>query len=498
MYLTYKHILLFTANVMILTHARSQNLIANPGFEEVNICTEFRAPCTPAAWESVAPEAKKLEYMYHTFPTGGNNLIRLTSSSPFPLRNYAQTQLLCPLEKGRQYRLTLLAAAENSEKGEVPEIDVRFDTGWTYRMQATSLSGLKPTLSTGEKDVVKKIPGAQTFYLLQQQFTATDTFTHIVIGYFRDAQNRYDIGYLLIDSISIAPVDNSGALCPNALKIKERLYAQHYRHTVPDVYYHALQNTRKKQTAEKMDCFTITVRDESIFTAAGRTREPEAAARLDSIIRKYDGEMTMKVRITGHAYVDGTDNYNQVVSMEKARRITDILVYKHGFSYDDIAYSGRGKHAPRYDPTTPEGRERNNFVDLEFCVPKLAIVQEAPQPVKPDTLVIPDVLFKFNSDELDAKLYGTLDSLMEKIPRGEAIQLQLLGHTDNAGADDYNIDLSTRRAKAVADYLRRKGLAQYIRHVSGAGESSPVATNDTPEGRKKNRRVEIIIYKGAD
>ncbi|GEP94945.1 hypothetical protein CCY01nite_12050 [Chitinophaga cymbidii] len=497
MYLTYKHILLFTAIVMTHLFARSQNLVANPGFEDVNICVEFRAPCTPSAWESVAPETKKLEYLYHTYATGGNNLIRLTAASPFPVRNYAQTQLLCPLEKGRQYRVTLLAAAEEQDEQVVPEIDVRFDTGWTYRIQPVSLSGLQPTLRTGEKDVVKKIPGRKTFYLLQQDFTAKDTFTHVVLGCFRESRNRYDIGYLLIDSISIAPVGNAGPLCANAVNVRQKLYAQHYRHTLPDRYYHALQTQVAKKRAEQMDCFTITVKDETIFTAAGRAREPEAAARLDSVIRQYDGEMTMRIRITGHAYVDGTTRYNQVVSADKARRVAEVLVYKHGFSYDDIVHSGKGKLAPRHDPTTPEGREQNNFVDLEFCVPKLAIVPEATPP-PPDTLVIPDVLFKFNSDELNTNLYGALDSLVAKIPRGENVRLQLLGHTDNVGADDYNLDLSHRRAKAVADYLRQKGLEQYIRHVSGAGESRPVATNDTPEGRKQNRRVEIIIYKSAD
>lgn len=248
-----------------------------------------------------------------------------------------------------------------------------------------------------------------------------------------------------------------------------------------------------------MDCFTVTVKDETIFTAAGRAREPEASAKLDSVIREYDRVMMLKVRITGHTWVEGTAGYNQVVSAEKARRIADILISKHGFSYEDVAYSGKGKLEPRFDATTPEGREQNNFVDLEFCVPKRAIAETPPPPpAPPDTLVIPDVLFKFNSAELNTMLYGTLDSLIEKIPRGEAIQLQLLGHTDNVGADDYNMDLSRRRARAVADYLRRKGLEQFIRHVSGAGESTPVVPNDTPEGRKKNRRVEIIIYKGAD
>jgi outer membrane protein OmpA-like peptidoglycan-associated protein len=175
-------------------------------------------------------------------------------------------------------------------------------------------------------------------------------------------------------------------------------------------------------------------------------------------------------------------------------------VYRNGFNYEDIAIEGKGNTMPRFDASTEEGREGNTYVTLEWCIPQLAPEPEIAQviPPKPDTLVIPDVLFRFNSSELNAKLYSSLDSLIQKIPREEAMQLQLLGHTDNVGTDEYNQDLSRRRAMSVAEYLRKKGLEQFIRHVAGMGEASPVTGNDTPEGRRKNRRVEIIIYKGAD
>ena len=113
--------------------------------------------------------------------------------------------------------------------------------------------------------------------------------------------------------------------------------------------------------------------------------------------------------------------------------------------------------------------------------------------------MIPDVLFRFNSSELNTKLYKSLDSLVARIPRNDTtVQLQVLGYTDNVGTEAYNLSLSRSRAAAVADYLKGKGLEKFIRHVSGLGESAPVAPNDTQEGRQRNRRVEIIIYTGSD
>lgn len=488
--------ILLAAFIFNAVAVQAQNLIANPGFEDVNICTEFNAPCNPSAWESVAPESMKIQYMYHSYKTSGNSLIRVSSSSPATMRNYAQSQLLCALEKGRKYRFTILAATEN---GNPPEIDVRFDTTWTYRMKAVTLGELKPTLRTRKEDVTKAYQSSPLkFYLLQQEFTADDAYTHIVIGNFDKKNFNNEVSAFMIDSVAIEATDHNGPLCTDAQQVKQALYARHDRHTVPSEFYRRLENPAARKPSE-MDCFTVTVKDERIFSAAGRAQQPAEAARIDSVVRLYDGSLRIKVHITGYSYEDNSVNYNQVRSVDKAKRIGEILAYKHGFSFNDITWDGKGNRLPRFDTNTPEGREQNNFVDIEFCFPasEKKIIAPPPPP-QPDTLVIPDVLFKFNSAELNNKLYGVLDSLIQRIPRNEVIQLQLAGHTDNAGTDVYNLDLSHRRATAVAEYLKQKGLGQYIRHVSGLGESTPVEPNDTPEGRKKNRRVEIIIYKGSD
>jgi outer membrane protein OmpA-like peptidoglycan-associated protein len=67
------------------------------------------------------------------------------------------------------------------------------------------------------------------------------------------------------------------------------------------------------------------------------------------------------------------------------------------------------------------------------------------------------------------------------------------GHTYSKGSDEYNMDLSNRRAAAVRDLLVQRGVAQNRMEVIGYGKSMPVATNDTEAGRQMNRRVEIKI-----
>jgi len=70
--------------------------------------------------------------------------------------------------------------------------------------------------------------------------------------------------------------------------------------------------------------------------------------------------------------------------------------------------------------------------------------------------------------------------------------MQIEGYTDNVGSDASNLTLSTARAKAVADFLTSQGIAPTRLKSVGKGSADPVASNDTPDGRSQNRRVEII------
>jgi len=100
--------------------------------------------------------------------------------------------------------------------------------------------------------------------------------------------------------------------------------------------------------------------------------------------------------------------------------------------------------------------------------------------------------FDFDSAVLKAGIKAALQDIAAKIkasPGDESITI--VGHTDSIGSEAYNQALSERRAQAVADYLSELGLDAGRLSIRGMGETSPVAGNDTPEGRARNRRVEI-------
>jgi len=99
----------------------------------------------------------------------------------------------------------------------------------------------------------------------------------------------------------------------------------------------------------------------------------------------------------------------------------------------------------------------------------------------------------FNSDSavLTSEAKSILDSALAAINANPSSQLTVEGHTDSRASDSYNLDLSQRRAQSVVDYLVSSGVSASRLNPVGKGESNPVASNDTREGRHQNRRVEI-------
>jgi len=116
------------------------------------------------------------------------------------------------------------------------------------------------------------------------------------------------------------------------------------------------------------------------------------------------------------------------------------------------------------------------------------------EPVYQTVSLSAGALFDTNKSDLKAAGKQELDALASKIGGNAQItSVKIVGHTDSMGAESYNQQLSVKRATSVRDYLASKGVDSGLMSVSGMGESAPVATNNTKEGRAMNRRVEVTI-----
>lgn len=134
-------------------------------------------------------------------------------------------------------------------------------------------------------------------------------------------------------------------------------------------------------------------------------------------------------------------------------------------------------------PNSPE--TVNGYKDQDGCP------DERPQEIK-QTMVLKGVNFKTASAELLEESYYVLEQVFNSLDAYPNVRVEVDGHTDSQGAAQYNLALSYDRAKSVMNYLVMRGISQNRIVARGYGETRPVASNETAEGRAQNRRVEIV------
>lgn len=122
-----------------------------------------------------------------------------------------------------------------------------------------------------------------------------------------------------------------------------------------------------------------------------------------------------------------------------------------------------------------------------------AVVEEMKKELKKEgKLILYGINFKVNSSEILTSSHNVLNEVGELLKADEKLKIRIEGHTDNVGADEYNMKLSASRAEAVKNYLMEKhSIAVDRLETVGKGESKPVADNSTESGKAANRRVEI-------
>ncbi len=109
--------------------------------------------------------------------------------------------------------------------------------------------------------------------------------------------------------------------------------------------------------------------------------------------------------------------------------------------------------------------------------------------------IIKGINFDTDKYNIKSQYYYLLDNAATVLRRNPGLTIEVQGHTDNVGSDQYNLGLSDRRANAVKNYLNKKANGNASLTSHGYGESQPVATNETADGRAQNRRVQLKVIK---
>ncbi|MEN8135584.1 MAG: OmpA family protein [Thermodesulfobacteriota bacterium] len=136
----------------------------------------------------------------------------------------------------------------------------------------------------------------------------------------------------------------------------------------------------------------------------------------------------------------------------------------------------------------------------EFSLDIVLFPIEQPVEIEPEIIVeVPfdirmnNIFFAFNRSDLQPESYMEMKRWIKMLEENGHIHLHISGHADSIGSDSFNQKLSEKRARSVVDYLVENGIAEERLVAEGFGESQPVTTNDTEEGRQQNRRVQVRV-----
>jgi outer membrane protein OmpA-like peptidoglycan-associated protein len=361
----------------------AQNLVPNPSFEDVNICSEFGQPCSPSAWFYLSRKFTTGYFPRYPSATGSRHLQMVAATRESPNRQYWETMLLCPLQAGTRYAVSLkiAAPANRTELSKtcpnLRDIGLWFTTRFVF-VQGDSILQPRSYLSFTNASVTNLKNG---WFELRKELVPTTNATILIIGNFyrlsnvdiMDQRNNPNPSIdILVDDVAVVPVN--AATCPTTQKIKDSLYSIHQRHS--------------------------------------KTLLPE----LDP---------------------DNSDNPP-----------TDT---------------------PRPTPDTP-----------------ISLPPAGPAPVT-DTIIIHNIQFDF--DKYLMQNPDTLQRYRSLLTRPGIKKIQVVGYTDDAGTDAYNLDLSQKRAREVARVISSKfNVPAALLETEGRGISRKYPA------KSLNRRVEIYIF----
>jgi outer membrane protein OmpA-like peptidoglycan-associated protein len=111
------------------------------------------------------------------------------------------------------------------------------------------------------------------------------------------------------------------------------------------------------------------------------------------------------------------------------------------------------------------------------------------------TVRLKNIYFDFDKTTLKEESFPELNKVVDFLKRNGTVEIEIAGHTDSKGTDDYNVNLSQGRSQSVVDYIASQGIDGYRLGAHGYGEGKPIDTNDTDAGRANNRRVEFTVRK---
>lgn len=357
---------------MYFAEVSAQNLFANPGFEDINTCTEYHASCAPEAWYYIQPTTNPLvNNKVVPKPLLGVNLLLVPVDNVYDKgssRYYVYTMLACPLLAGEQYKLSFYI---NTSTVKFDHLDFYFSSREPSELYF-STNHILPSFSITAGNIIADLK--QGWKAVEYFYTATGDEKFCMLGNMSERIN-YDMDqkmsrsgniYYFIDEIKLASVTNR-PLCPGYNSNISKMYAQDRRHTE-----HALIDTfiEVKKPAPVFVTDTITV-PAVFFETGSSVLKPAFRIVMDSMIHVLATKHIAKIDVVGHTDSKGTIERNLQLSLARATAVRNFLVSKLPQYTDNCFVYGKGQEQPVADNNTEQGRIRNRRVEIILTITEL-------------------------------------------------------------------------------------------------------------------------------
>lgn len=339
----------------------AQNLFVNPGFEELNVCTELHQQCSPEGWFNIRP-AKPTIIQYNSAPkafSGGESLAVSVENvyKPVAARSFVYTMFCCPLEKDKLYKLSFYV---NTAGRKFYGLDLCLQSR-EFISDNSSVELLKPSIHISDEDVtmkyqswqfvetVYKAKGGEKFFLIGN--LAKDTFQ------FSAAQKMNKAGdvFYFIDDISFTPLKPQ-APCAAYGANRQKIYDQNLRHTERALI-------EKEEAAEQIITDTVVVPG-VYFETDKSVLKPVFKKLIDSLAKKLGDKAVQKILIQGHTDDRGTAERNDKLSKDRAESVMKYFIQRMPALQGRIFAEGKGEDFPKADNGTEKGRAVNRRVEI--------------------------------------------------------------------------------------------------------------------------------------
>jgi outer membrane protein OmpA-like peptidoglycan-associated protein len=350
----------------------SQNLLVNGGFEEENICTEYKVNCAPEIWFSSSDGFNN----YFKEPGRayeGTHCMAIQAGhyrKPFQ-RTFICTQLLCGLRKGNQYELVVYVKSLHKI---LDSVGINF-TSHDPLTDNKPLQLITPSLWM--IDGTSGFARDSSWQRVRLIYTANGEETYLSIGNFskRDITGPTGIDkeawfFVFIDAVSLTPLNTNEKLCDGWEQVKQSLYDQDERHE----YLRRSLKTQKVQprqlilTPNKVLVTDTILLPDVLFATGKKDLQASSFIILDSFCRKMKDKVIDSLVIEGHTDSTGSAALNEQLSVDRAIAVKTYLQQCAYLSKTTIITRGWGRRRPVADNKTPQGRQENRRVEMLFYI----------------------------------------------------------------------------------------------------------------------------------